>query len=101
MPAPSSNCRPPDMTGALAVEVELPKLWLEMTATDAGPGRGAVQVRVTPETRNPFRIKALSISSVTWKWHVLNHAGFCRVDADHANAHCGRLPCCGSRQPHL
>ena len=33
-----------------------------------------VQVRVTPKTRNPFTIKALSISGVTWKWHVLNHA---------------------------
>jgi hypothetical protein len=33
-----------------------------------------VQVRVTPKTKNPFTIKALSISGVTWKWHVLNHA---------------------------
>ena len=24
--------------------------------------------------RNPFTIKALSISGVTWKWHFLNHA---------------------------
>jgi len=35
---------------------------------------GVVQVRVTPKTRNPFIIKALSISGVTWKWHFLNHA---------------------------
>ena len=33
-----------------------------------------VQIRVTPKTRNPFTIKALSISGVTWKWHFLNHA---------------------------
>jgi len=33
-----------------------------------------VQIRVTPKTRNPFIIKALSISGVTWKWHFLNHA---------------------------
>jgi len=33
-----------------------------------------VQIRVTPKTRNPFTIKALSISGVAWKWHVLNHA---------------------------
>src|SRR4051812_44018476 len=38
------------------------------------PSRGVVQVRVTPKTKNPFTIKALSISGVTWKWHVLNHA---------------------------
>ena len=30
---------------------------------------GVVQIRVTPKTRNPFTIKALSISGVTWKWH--------------------------------
>ena len=36
---------------------------------------GVVQIRVTPKTRNPFVIKALSISGVTWKWHFLNHAG--------------------------
>src|SRR4051794_17459868 len=35
---------------------------------------GVVQVRVTPKTKNPFTIKALSISGVTWNWHVLNHA---------------------------
>ena len=33
-----------------------------------------VNIRVTPKTKNPFTIKALSISGVTWKWHVLNHA---------------------------
>jgi len=33
-----------------------------------------VQIRVTPKTRNPFTIKALSISGVTWKWHFSNHA---------------------------
>src|SRR3954449_3480130 len=32
------------------------------------------QIRVTPKTRKPFTIKALSISGVTWNWHVLNHA---------------------------
>src|SRR5690349_4579158 len=37
-----------------------------------------VRVRVTPKTRNPFTIKALSISGVTWKWHVLNHASLKR-----------------------
>src|SRR3954469_7257907 len=37
---------------------------------------GVVQIRVTPKTRNPFTIKALSISGVTWNWHVLNHALF-------------------------
>src|SRR3954469_5529574 len=36
--------------------------------------RGVVQIRVTPKARNPFTIKALSISGVTWNWHVLNHA---------------------------
>ncbi len=36
--------------------------------------RGVVQIRVTPKTRNPFTIKALSISGVTWNWHVLNLA---------------------------
>jgi len=35
---------------------------------------GVVQIRVTPKTRNPFTIGAPSISGVTWKWHVLNHA---------------------------
>jgi hypothetical protein len=35
-----------------------------------------VQVRVTPKTRNPFTIKALSISAAAWKWHVLNHADY-------------------------
>ncbi len=35
---------------------------------------GVVQIRVTPKTRNPFTIKALSISGVTWNWHVLNLA---------------------------
>jgi hypothetical protein len=33
-----------------------------------------VQIRVTPKTRNPFTLKTLSISGVTWKWHFLNHA---------------------------
>jgi hypothetical protein len=28
---------------------------------------GVVQVRVTPKTRNPSAIKALSLSGVTWK----------------------------------
>ena len=36
---------------------------------------GVVQIRVTPKTRNPFTIKALSISGVTWNWHVLNESG--------------------------
>ncbi|MFL5331739.1 MAG: hypothetical protein ACJ8H8_00830 [Geminicoccaceae bacterium] len=36
--------------------------------------KGVVQIRVTPKTRNPFSIKALWISGVTWNWHVLNHA---------------------------
>jgi hypothetical protein len=35
---------------------------------------GVVQIRVTPKTRNPFTIRALSISGVTRKWHFLNHA---------------------------
>jgi branched-chain amino acid transport system substrate-binding protein len=35
---------------------------------------GVAQIRVTPKTRNPFTIKALSISGVTWEWHFLNHA---------------------------
>jgi hypothetical protein len=35
---------------------------------------GVVQVGITPKTKNPLTIKALSISGVTWKWHVLNHA---------------------------
>ncbi len=35
---------------------------------------GVAQVRVTPKTRNPFTIFALSIPGVTWKWHFLNHA---------------------------
>ncbi len=35
---------------------------------------GVVQIRVIPKTRNPFTIKSLSISGVTWKWHFLNHA---------------------------
>ncbi len=37
--------------------------------------QGVVQIRVTPKARNPFTIKALSISGVTWKWRFLNHAG--------------------------
>ena len=52
------------------------------------PPRGVVQIRVTPKTRNPFTIKALSISGVTWKWHFLNHAECVvdeqRVDGDDA-----------------
>jgi len=36
--------------------------------------KGVVQIRVTPKTRNPLTIRALSISGVTWKWHFLNHA---------------------------
>jgi len=48
---------------------------------------GVVQIRVTPKTRNPFTIKALSISGVTWKWHFLNHAQTkasdrCKLDAN-------------------
>jgi len=35
---------------------------------------GVVQIRVTPKTRNPFTIRALSISGVSWKGHFLNHA---------------------------
>ena len=35
---------------------------------------GVVRVRVTPKTKNPFTVKALSISGVTLKRHVLNHA---------------------------
>ena len=35
---------------------------------------GVVQIRVTPKSRNPFTIRALSISGVTRKWHFLNHA---------------------------
>src|SRR4051812_44882572 len=31
-------------------------------------------IRVTLKTRSPFAVKALSISGVTWNWHVLNHA---------------------------
>jgi hypothetical protein len=38
---------------------------------------GVVQIRVTPKTRNPFTIRALSISGVTRKWHFLNHAATC------------------------
>jgi len=41
------------------------------------PQEGVVQIRVTPKTKNPFTIKALSISGVTWKWHLLNHARQC------------------------
>jgi len=39
--------------------------------------QGVVQIRVTPKTRNPLTIRALSISGVTWKWHFLNHAAPC------------------------
>jgi len=42
---------------------------------------GVVQIRVTPQTRNPFTIEALSISGVTWKWHFLNHAA-CTAEAN-------------------
>jgi hypothetical protein len=35
---------------------------------------GAVQIRVTLKTGNPFITSILSISSVTRKWHFLNHA---------------------------
>jgi len=35
---------------------------------------GVVQIRVTPKRRNPFTVRALSISGVTWKWDLLNHA---------------------------
>ena len=38
---------------------------------------GVVHIRVTPKTRNPLTIRALSISGVTWKWHFLNHAAPC------------------------
>jgi putative transposase len=41
-----------------------------------------VQIRVTPKTRNPFTLKALSISGVTWKWHFLNHA---EITADYTD----------------
>ena len=34
---------------------------------EATIGRGVVQIRVTPKTRNPFTFRALSISGVTWK----------------------------------
>jgi len=37
-------------------------------------GRGSNQG--APKTRNPFTIKALSTSGVTWKCHFLNHALF-------------------------
>ena len=48
-------------------------------ATEAPRGRSGrclsvVQIRVTPKARNSFTIKLLSISGVTWNWHVLNHA---------------------------
>ena len=35
---------------------------------------GVVQIRVTPKTRHPFIVKTLSISEVTWKSYLLNHA---------------------------
>ena len=35
---------------------------------------GVVQIRVTPKPRDSSSIRALSISGVTWKWHLLNHA---------------------------
>jgi hypothetical protein len=38
------------------------------------PFHGVVQIRVTPRTRNPFTVSALSVSGVTWRWHLLNHA---------------------------
>jgi hypothetical protein len=38
------------------------------------PLHGVVQIRVTPKTRNPLTISALSISGVTRTWHFLNHA---------------------------
>ena len=41
-----------------------------------------VRVGVTPKTRNPFTIRALSISGVTWKWHVLNRAEMRDLVAD-------------------
>ena len=41
---------------------------------EIGRPDGVVQTRVTPKTRNPFTLKALLISGVTWKWHFLNHA---------------------------
>jgi hypothetical protein len=33
--------------------------------------QGVAQIKVTPKTRNPFTLKALSTSGVTWSWHVL------------------------------
>ncbi len=33
-----------------------------------------VRIGGTPKTRNPFLIKVLSVFSVAWKWHFLNHA---------------------------
>ena len=42
---------------------------------------GVVQIRVTPKTRDPFTISALSVSGITWKWHFVNHAVTCNVDA--------------------
>ncbi len=45
------------------------------TTAPTSPPRNPIRaIRVTPKTRNPFTIKALSIPGVTRKWHFLNHA---------------------------
>ena len=65
-----SELQPAKLDDRVGILLTLPRL--------AAPGfhgnLGVVQVGVTPKTKNPFTIKALSISGVTWKWHVLNHA---------------------------
>src|SRR5689334_10220252 len=42
-----------------------------------------LQVRVTPKVKNSFTIRALPISGVTWKWHVLNHAPESNISSVH------------------
>jgi len=41
--------------------------------------------------RNPFAIRALSISGVTWKWHFLNHAQSQAASREHAAAAAAEL----------
>ena len=58
---------------------------------------GVVQIRVTSKTRNPFTFKVLSISGVTWNWHVLNHANAQAHSqlGDMGTDPLGRHPICG------
>jgi len=66
---PRENPKTLHLRNAADIRVDSPANFRVLTWTE-----GVVQIRVTPKTRIPFTIRALSISGVTWKWHFLNHA---------------------------